>query len=556
MLYYLDMEDKKKRCLLTWPPFITAHNLPLGIPSLVSYLKNNGIDNTEVIDLNTAYLRKIRFFWFLYLLNKRYHNLVGKIKNKNTKDIKRGSPGTIKKDNPFWKKKILYFYSYLNRKINALLNYRKVGNRKKRSIPWSLESIVKFDFGDRYINESKKIYQILNPLIKKDAFSLIGISCIYPQQLFYAFIIAKVIKMRIDKDVQIVLGGTQITKHIDHIINSEGPYDFVDFFITDDGEEPLIKLLKEFPEKDLSDIPNLYFKPRGEAESYKKSKVTFRLAPKDFLTPDFRGFDLDIHRNQIPLLASKGCFWAKCNFCTYAGMQDCTYSISSAEKTLGIIKELKKVYGVSNYRFVDDALPPRFMERLAHALSKDRLNIKWASSIILSKEFADQDFCKTLKSSGLSQVSIGLESISPRILILMNKCHKNLSESEIKVILANLKGAGIDVGLHIIFGFPTETVDEARKTVNFLIENKALYDTCMFQPFCLEDDTPVFNNPEKFAITKIHMGDKDSGERLGYRYEVARGMNQEEAKKFTYGEAAYAFKKARVSAISSEANLY
>ena len=52
------------------------------------------------------------------------------------------------------------------------------------------------------------------------------------------------------------------------------------------------------------------------------------------------------------------------------------------------------------------------------------------------------------------------------------------------------------------------------------------------QPFSLEENTVVFNNPEKFGITKIHEEDKNSGQRLGYRYEVANGMSQEEVRKF------------------------
>ena len=536
------------------------HQLPLGIPSLASYLKIKGVDNTEVLDLNMAYLQKMRLLWLLYILNKGYHAFVGNISNRLKKREKIGirprdnkdGPGLSKREKASFKKMPLSLYRSLNKKINELLDYRKIGKKEKKTIPWSLESIVNFDFSAIRIKDAKKIYGILNPHIKKNSPSLIGISVIYPEQLFFAFLIAKVIKEKIDKNIEIVLGGAQITKHIKYITDNKRLYDFIDFFVTDDGEGPLFDLLEEFPKKRPSDIPNLYFKAQSETKRYNKSNRTFYMRPKDFLLPDFRGFDLTLYRNQIPVLASKGCYWSKCNFCTYASMRDCRYSIAAAENVLETIKGLKGLYGIMSYHFVDDALPPRFMKQLAQGLDKDKLDIRWASSIILSKEFASKDFCASLKNSGLYQVSIGLESISSRILNLMNKCHKNLNESEIEEILVNLKDAGIKVGIHIIFGFPTETVDEARQTLNFLVKNRTLYDTCMYQPFCLEDNTPVFNHPERFAITKIYKENKDSGERLGYRYEVSKGMNQEESKRFTYEEAARDFKAGGVNVRSSE----
>jgi radical SAM superfamily enzyme YgiQ (UPF0313 family) len=218
---------------------------------------------------------------------------------------------------------------------------------------------------------------------------------------------------------------------------------------------------------------------------------------------------------------------------------------------LEVIKKTRELYAVSSYRFVDDALPPRFMRDLARGLIDDGLKIDWMCSIILSRDFINPELCGLLKKSGLTQVSIGLESINPRVLGLMNKCHSNLTREEITSVMSSLKKSGIKVGVHIIFGFPTETVDEARETLGFLVDKRDLYDMCMFQPFCLEDGTPVFNDRERFGITEVHLEDKDSGERLGYRYEVASGMGQKEALDFTYGEALSALKKAGISVRSS-----
>lgn len=538
-----------KRSLLIWPPLLTVHHLPLGIPSLVAYLKKKKIGDVEVLDLNIAYLKRMRRYWILYMLNKSYQKVARRIspllKKRDLKNrtIKKAPDGISKKGSTRNTRKDMRarFVKIINRSINRIFDYRKVGNREAESIPWSLESILKLHSDQTHEAAGQKIHRILQPFIKKNDFDLVGISVIYPEQLFFAFIIAKVIKEKLNKDIRVVLGGAQITKHIEQISKNVRLKNFVDFFVTNDGEEPLAELMKELPLKDPADIPNLYFNV-GDS-GYRRSKAFFQLSPKDILAPNFTGFDLVFYRSRLPVLTSKGCFWSKCNFCTYASMHGLTYCMNTVENTLGNIKTLKDVYGISNYRFVDDAIPPRFMSGLAKGFLEGGFGIQWETSIVLSKDFADRGFCKLLKNSGLTKVSIGLESISSRILGLMNKYHKNLKEDEIKTILVNLKEAGIEVGLHIIFGFPTETIEEARQTLAFLNENRDLYAMPMMQPFCLEDNTPVFNHPEQFGIKKIHKEDKDSGRRLGYRYEVERGMDQEEAKRFTYEEALRAFKR-------------
>jgi len=80
--------------------------------------------------------------------------------------------------------------------------------------------------------------------------------------------------------------------------------------------------------------------------------------------------------------------------------------------------------------------------------------------------------------------------------------------------------------------------------LKFLYEKRLLYDVCGIQPFVLEDNTYVFNNPDKFGIENINRNDKDSGDRLGYCYRVNKGMSQQEALRFIREEAVNMFRNA------------
>ncbi len=493
--------------------------------------------------MNIAYSQKLRFFWIIYIFRKRYHRLLeavarpakrsGHINPTTKQQGEYEKPDTFRiaeREKPFWRKAGLHCIRYINNKVLTFL--QQTYFEAIKPIPWSLKSIISNALQDTNILERSKIYHILERnIFKRSEFSLVGISIVYPQQLFFALLIAKLIKEEFDKNIHIVFGGPLITKNINELITSENMYAYVDFFITNDGEEPLLKLITDLPKKRFSEVPNLYFRSLDKAKGYENSGGTFFLHPKDILVPDFTDFDLDAYADGLHMLASKGCFWSKCNFCTYRIMYENRYFCGTVDNTLKIIRELKKKYGVSYYYFVDDALPPKFMRRFAEGLIEQKLDIEWRSASILVRDFTNRNLCFLLKKSGIRMLVFGLESISSRILNLMNKYHKNLSESEIKEILKTLRNADISVGLNIIIGFPTETIDEARQTLDFLIKNRDLYHACGIQAFSLEENTEVFNNPSKFGITKVYKEDKTSG-RLGYRYEVAHGMSMQEAEKF------------------------
>jgi radical SAM superfamily enzyme YgiQ (UPF0313 family) len=555
------MKRDKTKCLLIWPPlaYRSTMRVPLGIPSLVAYLRKKGIDTINVFDMNIAYLQKLRFFWIIYIFHKRCHRLYHRLLEAVARAVKRSGhinpttkqqgeyekPDTFRiaeRKTPFWRKaglhciryigkKVITFLQHIDKKVITFLQQTYLG--AERSIPWSLKSIISNDLQDTTTLEKSKIYHILErDIFKRSEYSLVGISIVYPQQLFFALLIAKLIKEEFDKNIYIVFGGPQITKHINHLITSENMYAYVDFFITHDGEEPLLKLITDLPKKHFSKVPNLYFRSPDKTKGYENSGGTFFLHPKDILAPDFTDFDLNAYAYGLSVLASKGCFWSKCNFCTYRTIYENRHFCGTVDNTLKIIRELKKKYGVSKYQFVDDALPPKFMRKFAEGLIEQKLDIEWTTMSILVRDFTNKNLCFLLKKSGARRFQFGLESISPRILNLMNKYHKNLSESEIKEILKTLRNADITVGLNIIIGFPTETIDEARQTVDFVTKIRDLYRNCGIQAFSLEENTEVFNNPSKFGITKVYQEDKTSGRRLGYRYEVAHGMSMQEAEKF------------------------
>jgi radical SAM superfamily enzyme YgiQ (UPF0313 family) len=499
------------KVLMIWPPVVTSRLLPLGIPFLVAYLRNHGLHNIDVFDMNTAYLKETRSTWFSYTLVKRacriFENNIRKAPDKK---------------NPL--------YEYLLQKKSQIAD--EFGSQEKASIPWSLRSILAMTSDERMDTLREKARRLLAAVMNCSDVPLVCISVEYPEQLFFSFVIAREFKQKFGDRAVVVLGGAQVTKHIDYLKKSPETYVLVDFLVIGDGEEALLKLMGVPERTPFSDIPNLYARDADKREGYVSSGKTFFLDPTDYPLPCFDGFDLGEYEDQIPLIVTKGCLWGRCTFCSYAGMQNRKFRSGPVGKALTLVNRLKERHGADDFIFVDDAVPPRFMELFAQGLLNEKLDIRWSVSIILHQVFKNPAFCQLLKSAGLNSVSIGLESFVPRILSLMNKYQHRLSESEIKEVLLCFKEAGIKVQLSVFFGFPTETFQEAYTTLDFLLKHTELYDFVAVQPFCLEEQSLISEEPERFGISKIYRQDKNIGRRLGYSFEVKEGMNQQETWRF------------------------
>lgn len=466
----------------------TPHGPHLGIPTLHGYLESKGFKNLEVIDytnlINRGVIKKLfnsaqQFFEFTCF--KKFVFV-----------------STPMKQMPF------------NLSLNEMLDPNITNN------PF-------------YKNEVEKIRPCIESLIKNKNPDIIGISIIYPHQIFYSLLISSIIK-EIKKKTFIVFGGAQITKHIKYFIQRRELTELIEGFVVGDGEEPLAELLYQLDkDKNLSNVPNFYFKttcPKTE-NYYTKSSFSYSYNPQTGLViPDFSGFKI---KKTLPVRASVGCYWAKCAFCTYKNFHK-NYICSKPEDIIALIKELMKKYEVNDFYFTDDSLSIGFLRKFSELVLAKKLRISWQAFLCFQPGLLDEPFVKNLAGSGFKLAGFGLESVSPRILRLMNKPQKDNPEI-IMEILKLFKKYNINTMLHMMFGFPSETKEEAEMTLKFLIDKKDLCDIIALQQFTLEDDTLILKHPSKFYISKVCKEDKN-GFRLGFYYKTCKGMTLEESREF------------------------
>ncbi|MBW1847779.1 MAG: radical SAM protein [Deltaproteobacteria bacterium] len=443
-------------------------------------------------------------------LNKKYSypkislgiaTLIGFLNSNGYKNIK----------NIYFDKKSPYYFRLVKRLAN-LLGIRGY--------------LLKYDCKTKVDSESEMDFSI-RALINKEQPDLVGFSIMSHGHLYNAFHIAKIIKS-FNRKIATVFGGPIITKNISYFLNNKFLTKIVDYFVVGHGEEPLFKLIKTLESlKDFDSVPNLYYKTdRG----YKRSKRSFESGIEYLKVIPY--FDESILKDyacdSLPLRVSLGCYWGKCAFCTYRLMNK-GYVLLDPDDILKIMKTLIKKHNIRSFSFLDDSFSPIFLKRFSEKVIKENLKISWSTLACLDRAFTDPSIPRLLRKAGCKYVRFGLESFSPRVLELMRKMQK---PDYIPEIVKFFKKAGLKGEFTAMFGFPTETRQEAMETLSFLNNNKRFFHPIV-QEFVLEENTIVYDKPDKFGIKKIYKDNKMSGARGGFKYDVKEGMSQEEAKLFT-----------------------
>jgi radical SAM superfamily enzyme YgiQ (UPF0313 family) len=485
------LENVKLKTVLIYPPLFPLEGLYLGIPILKGFLKSKGYKNIESIDLNSKYCGRYS------KLNIQQYFLAIKT----------------------------FFNSWDIRKA-ICVSY----NFKLAYASPSLPLNRMLDLATKNCSASEKEIKTLSrkivPLIVKGKPDVVGISVIYPRQIFYALLIARIIK-EIKKDTFIVLGGTQIGKHVNFLIRDKALLSIVDGFIEGDGEEPLAELICCLDKgKHLGGVPNFYFKKPDLKNGYYYvgTKYDYVYNPKKIVIPDFSGFKIN---KVLPIRASVGCPWGNCTFCTWTKFHKKNIC-SNPKDVLFLMKELIKKYKINHFGFIDDSLDAKFLRKFSKLILKEKIKIRWNCYLRFQPELEDEMFVKLIAKAGCEFGSFGLESMSPRILKLMNKTQKD--PETIRRILRLFKKHKINTKVTAFLGFPSETEEEAKMTVDFLINEKDLYSMAILQHFALEDDSFILKNPDKFGVSRVY-NEYKIGKRLGYRYEIKSGMPPEESKR-------------------------
>lgn len=394
--------------------------------------------------------------------------------------------------------------------------------------PDSLNKIkAEYDICDMYHSPNRILRYLSEKVsdIRVKEYDVVGISVPFTSQLFYALILGRAVK-QVLPNAKVVLGGPQISLFWG-VLTQHAPFRAsYDGLLYGMGEKAIYEYIVAVQKHgDFGRVPNLI---HWEDEKLVINEEQSIHDMEELPLADFSDLPLDKYiYAKLPYQTSRGCYWSKCVFCSYRENHK-RYSVRQAEEVCDHLAELERSYGRHIFQFIDDAIHPTVLSKLADSIMARQMKIRYDAYLRLDPGFTEP-LCRKLAESGLKNVLFGMESANQRMLNLM--CKGNTPDNMLRV-LKNMKNAGIQNILSCLIGFPTETEAEAWESIRFLRDNRQWYYCVYIVHFGMISD--MRDHAEMYGIKNLNLNDlvryDDSGfTALGYPYETSIGMTVEEA---------------------------
>lgn len=359
------------------------------------------------------------------------------------------------------------------------------------------------------------LLELLSEQIETVKPTLVALSVPFPGNLYSAFRCGQWLKTHYPK-LKICLGGGYANTELRSLTDTR-VFDFVDYITLDDGEAPVLNLLEHLEGKRPVDFLKRTFVLLDGKVTYCNASLQPDYKQKDVGTPDYSDLRLNEYLSVIEianpmhrlwsdgrwnkLTLAHGCYWGKCTFCDITLDYIKTYEAASAKMLADRIEELIAQTGQTGFHFVDEAAPPALMRELALEILRRKLTVTWWTNIRFEKSFT-RDLCQLLAASGCIAISGGLEVASDRLLELIQK---GVTVAQVAKVAANFTEAGIMVHAYLMYGFPTQTVQETIDALEVVRQMFAsgIVQSGFWHQFAMTAHSPVGMNPDRFKVKKV-----------------------------------------------------
>lgn len=243
----------------------------------------------------------------------------------------------------------------------------------------------------------------------------------------------------------------------------------LDYAAVQEGEPVFVELLKGTP---LQDIPGMC--SRG-AEGFITNRPSAPPPVLDLLPrADLRLVDLDSYAKQLSyaynqrrqgvLVTSRGCPYS-CTYCFQ--ISEAPVRLQSAQRVVDDIRSMVEEFDVHDFYVIDDIFNVNRKRALAIFRELSALNLSARLYFVngLRVDLCDEEFVDAMVKAGTVWVTYAIESAHPRIQALIRK---KLDLERARRVINYTQRQGIVVNVNTMFGFPTETPEEAQVTLDYL----------------------------------------------------------------------------------------
>ncbi len=343
--------------------------------------------------------------------------------------------------------------------------------------------------------------------IQKHNPQLVAITVPFPGCLFGALAIARRIKQT-RPDIRIALGGGYVNTELRELTDP-AIFDYVDFITLDSGMLPLLRLAEG---AEPAKLVRTFVRENGAVRFY--DCVEDPVAHDKLPAPIYDGLLMDSYFGLFEVLnpvtrlwsdgrwnklvLAHGCCWKRCAFCDTSIDYICRYDPAHPSTVCDWMEAIIAATGFNGFHFVDEALPPALLDGLCDEILRRGLKVEWWGNIRFEKRLS-MPLIEKMAAAGCIAVTGGLETCCDRTLKLMNK---GIIVESAERVLADFADAGIMTHAYLMYGFPTQTLDETfqgLETVRRLMESGVLH-SAYWHRFALTAHSEIAREPERFGI--------------------------------------------------------
>jgi anaerobic magnesium-protoporphyrin IX monomethyl ester cyclase len=301
---------------------------------------------------------------------------------------------------------------------------------------------------------------------------VVGISALTHESDAVSWIAACV--KRVNADTPVLLGGPHASAYPEKAIQIPG----IDYLVVGEGEIAAGQLIERlFHQADVSDIKGIVYKKEDQVISTGRGDFIEDL--NDLPMPAYDLISIEAYGNYarmsrtgsgkyMCIFSSRGCPY-QCIYCH--NIFGKVFRCRSAENLFNEIKHLYDTYKICDFEIMDDIFNLdrnrliEFCDRIIHSGMK----LTFAFPNGMRGDILDREQLTKLRQAGTIFIAFAIETGSPRLQKLIKK---NIQLDKIKKNIEIAHSLRIHTHGFSMIGFPGETLEEMKMTVDFLVSSK------------------------------------------------------------------------------------
>ncbi len=279
-----------------------------------------------------------------------------------------------------------------------------------------------------------------------------------------AYKIIKGVK-KVSKDIIVVLGGVHPSTMYAQMF--EYFYDYIDFIIQSDGEEPFYQLCNALESKQgCKNISGLVYQDGNK--NFKANLVTHKVADLDDLPmPDYSYAAKRIKDTEFAyLITSRGCP-VNCSFCSTSSFWGQNIRMNSVQR-VGEEVDYVKSLGAKRFFFYDDTFNLGIERTIKLAEILKEKDIEYSISCRVRP--VSEEMIAKLVESGCKHITWGVESLSEKML---KTIEKKITREDVKNAFETCAkySERMSTGAFFCVGAPGESEETIGESVDYLNKN-------------------------------------------------------------------------------------